>query len=270
MSKKFNINNCLFYSNPEEYYKIEKLANKQSSRFKLPRTNLLKSYIKSFAKEKRVYLQILYLPFNDVQVWGMFYQLNGIYFIVINSEISINKQNVALIHEFYHFYTSVNEFYEQPDIIKENSHELNNEDKKANAFAASFLMPAINIKSFLIDYKMNNLENKIIAIKDIMDAFVVPFKTTIIRLMELKILDIEEGLLLLNKDKSIENLLKLYNVYENESTRWGYRTERPYMEFDQLEFLMIYNKYNEIMPSKQMKKHEEIVKKIMCELRNKH
>ena len=272
MEKTFNIENCLFYSEPETFQKVSVLALKllQNLSTTFPTMNALKKVIKTFAKNNEVYVQILYVPFNDVQAWGMFYQLDGVYFIVINSEIPMNKQNVALVHEFYHFYTAVKENY-TPDILRENATELNDEDKKANAFAASFLMPENLVKIFLASNDMKFIDDQIIAIKDIMDVFMVPYKTAVIRLMELQKISVDTGLKLLNKDNSIIHKLKLYNLYEENflPSRWNFSNDK-YIDLDDLEFLMVYNKENELISPQKLKKQEEIVKEIMQKLRDQN
>ena len=196
-----SLNNCLFLTNKTLYKQIDKKAKdilKEYSVSDLIGCNL-KNVIKHYAEKNKKCLKILCLPFNDKQVWGYFYNIETIYFIVINSEISLKKQNVALAHEFYHFITaSENDDYNVKDIIAEKKvndcTNIEDEDKKADAFSASLLMPESFINKLVTGLITENAPN---IVKFLMDTCIVPYKTVIIRLNELSLLkkDLAEKLL---------------------------------------------------------------------------
>ena len=74
------VSECLFEKEPKMFREIENKANMVlmiTPVFRLIGSNL-KVFIKSYAEKNSVHLKLLYLPFHDDQVWGIFYQQKGI------------------------------------------------------------------------------------------------------------------------------------------------------------------------------------------------
>lgn len=255
----FDISNCLYFTEKETYSEINRIATRIFSVYPFNNGSLaLKQMIKNYASTNNVQVKILYIPLKDNQLWGLFYQLDGIYFIVINSEISLNKQVVALAHEFYHLYSAVEENMVPLDILADNVKTLNIEDKKANAFAACFLMPEHILKSML--KKPNTLEEKIVLIKIVMDVFMVPFKTAVIRLMEIEYLSKEEGLEIINSTtRNVRDKFESLNTFN--ISKWDMVNDKL-LELDDLDSLFHINEDLELMSEKKLNKHKEIVEKI--------
>ncbi len=255
----FDISNCLYFTEKETYSEINRIATRIFSVYPFNNGSLaLKQMIKNYASTNNVQVKILYIPLKDNQLWGLFYQLDGIYFIVINSEISLNKQVVALAHEFYHLYSAVEENMVPLDILADNVKTLNIEDKKANAFAACFLMPEHILKSML--KKPNTLEEKIVLIKIVMDVFMVPFKTAVIRLMEIEYLSKEEGLEIINSTtRNVRDKFESLNTFN--ISKWDMVNDKL-LELDDLDTLFHINEDLELMSEKKLNKHKEIVEKI--------
>lgn len=254
----FDISNCLYFNEKEIYEEMNRIATRIFSVYPFNNGSLaLKQIIKNYAAANNVQVKILYIPLKDIQLWGLFYQLDGIYFIVINSEISLNKQVVALAHEFYHLYSAVEENMVALDILADNVRTLNIEDKKANAFAACFLMPEHFLKSMF--KKPNTLEEKILLIKMVMDVFMVPFKTAVIRLMEIEFLTKDEGLEIINSTTRNErDKFESFNAFK--LSKWDMVNDL--LELDDLDTLFHINEDLELMSEKKLNKHKEIVKKI--------
>lgn len=255
----FDISNCLYFTEKETYEEINRIATRIFSVYPFNNGSLaLKQMIKNYAATNNVQVKILYIPLKDIQLWGVFYQLDGIYFIVINSEISLNKQVVALAHEFYHLYSAVEENMVPLDILADNVKTLNIEDKKANAFAACFLMPEHILKSML--KKPNTLEEKIVLIKIVMDVFMVPFKTAVIRLMEIEYLSKDEGLEIINSTtRKVRDKFESLNAFN--ISKWDMVNDKL-LELDDLDTLFHINEDLELMSEKKLNKHKEIVEQI--------
>lgn len=254
------LNNCLYLSNKTLYRQIDKKAKDILNEYSVSDLigSNLKNVIKYYAEKNNKCLKILCLPFNDKQVWGYFYNIETIYFIVINSEISLKKQNVALAHEFYHFITaSENDDYNVKDIIAENNandcNDIEDEDKKADAFSASLLMP-----ESLVNKLVTGLitENAPTIVKSLMDTFIVPYKTVIIRLNELSLIEKDITEKLLN-----DNAIKAY------TDRWD-NSFNNFIDLDDLNDLIEENKeYCFITPEEATKIAKE-VEEIKSKLKN--
>lgn len=257
----FNLSNCLYFNNKEMYDEVSLIAYRLFSKYPLNTSSLgLKEMIKNYASINNVEVKVLYIPLKDIQLWGIFYQLDGIYFIVINSEISMNKQVVALAHEFYHLYSAIEENMEPFDILTDNTTSINIEDQKANAFAACFLMPEIVLK--VIIKKPLTIEDKIIQVKRLMDNFMVPFKTAVIRLMEIEYLSKEEGLAFIGATTR-----DFRDRFEYKTSRWDV-VSNGLIELDDLDNLFRINEDLELMSSKKLNKQKEIVEQIIQTLKD--
>ena len=260
------VSDCLFAKDIKTFREIEAKANMTLMSmpvFRLIGSNL-KVFIKNYAEKNSIHLKILYLPFNDNQVWGLFYQKKGIYFIVINSQISINKQNVALAHEFYHFISAFEEDkISAMDILKESSlnQQFNDEDRKANAFSSCLLMP-LDIISTILPKKPISLEDTIVQVKALMDIFLVPYKTAVIRLLEIDRLTLEQA------DYYIKSIAaKIRNKLEENNTIYkNIRWEHPissHIDIDDLGDLIAENEDFEFISSIKATKYKNQVEEIL-------
>lgn len=259
MSSKveFNANNCLFFSDKEMYKQVEKVAIKLRSIFAISSATLLPTIIKEYASQNNVIVKILHLPLKDNQLWGIFYNINGIYFIVINSEISQNKQMVALAHEFYHFYASIEENLEPRDILNADTQELNIEDKKANTFAACLLIPEDYLK--VLCNTEDTIIGKINQIKKVMNIFMVPYKTAVIRLAETGFFSEKEALEFINMIN--KETRDIFDVVSMNNIKWNFADNS--IDLDDYETLIHSNEDLGLMSSKKLNKQKEIVKNIL-------
>lgn len=264
------LEDCLYSKNKEGFEEIEKKANGillKSLTTRLIASNL-KLLIKDYADKADVHLKILYLPFHDTQVWGMFYKKSEIYFIIINSEVSISKQNVALAHEFYHFLDSLETESHSPiDIFKEieTSHPIDIEDNKANAFSSCLLMPADVVRT-ICNKNSTDIYEQIAYIKVLMDVFVVPYKTAVIRLYELSIFNFETAnSFLLDENRETQSIIENIKSSFN-SQRWEKNFDNYYDLDDLTELINENENYEFISEKKALETRlqvEEIIKKII-------
>lgn len=261
------IKDCLFYEDTELFKKVNNLAN--TILFSWPPRFIgsnLKVFIKRYAEKRGYHLKILCLPFNDEQVWGLFYEKGGIYFIVINTDLPINKQNVALAHEFYHFIDSLESGEEAPvDVLREvhDNHEYDISDKKANAFSSCLLMPE-DLVNFMLDKEPSTIQEKVGYVKSLMDIFMVPFKTAAIRAYELNKLTVKEVEMFLDLDKmTVKTLDKIISRLRYE--RWEQKFNNVY-DIDDLDRLVLENESYDFISKQTAKKIQDKVEEILKKL----
>ena len=134
--------------------------------------------------------KVLYYPIEDEEVWGFSEKIKGKSFVWINTAIAYDKQVFAAAHELYHLW-----FENDGEVIlKKDIEEMNNcvsiseSELKANRFAAEFL---INEELLLQEIRTYSMDKNKIDIKDIIklsNLFIVPYKTMVKRLYEIKLI----------------------------------------------------------------------------------
>ncbi len=157
----------------------------------------------------------LYYPTKDDDICGAVYKSKKYKISYINTYIPLEKQVFAAAHELYHiFYSDVN----NNEIISSNIldeslsiNRINKEDLKANRFAAEILVPKEVLRNELDirDVKENSIDIRDII--ELMDIFLVPYKTIIRRLYEVEYINKEKCIeLLKQEDRSEENGIMLW------------------------------------------------------------
>lgn len=135
--------------------------------------------------------KVLYYPIEDEEVWGFSEKIKERSFVWINTAIAYDKQVFAAAHELYHLWFE----NEGEVILKKNVEEIDNsvnipeEELKANRFAAEFL---INEELLLQEMRTYSVDKNKIDIKDIFilsNLFIVPYKTMVKRLYEIKLIN---------------------------------------------------------------------------------
>ncbi len=133
--------------------------------------------------------KVLYFPIEDEEVWGFSEKIKGKSFVWINSAIPYDKQVFAAAHELYHLWFD----NEGEIILKSNAEEtgdsvkISKNELRANRFAAEFL---INEELLLQEIRTYYVDKNKIGVKDIFilsNLFVVPYKTMVKRLYEIKL-----------------------------------------------------------------------------------
>lgn len=164
----------------------------------LKRTNtLIKDEIfKILEKESKT----LYYPVEDDKLCGfLYYYKKGIEyrFSFINTNMPLEIQVFTAAHELYHIWFSdmTNAVPLYSEMLNEDikKYKTNREDLLANRFAAEFLMQEDIFRNEVENIRFDDSEK--ITIKDIvelMDTFLVPYKTIVKRLNELKFISDEE------------------------------------------------------------------------------
>lgn len=151
----------------------------------------------------------IYYPIKDDHICGFVYRFKKFIFTYINTNIPREKQVFAAAHELYHILYSNDMMQElvNDDVLEENelSKKIKKEDLKANRFAAEILVPEDIIRN---EIAIRNIEKNKLGIKEIvqlMDIFLVPYKTIVRRLYEIEYINIERCYELLNEEDRKNN-----------------------------------------------------------------
>ena len=161
-----------------------------------------------------LYARVIYYPLGKDAPWG-FTRISGSKndtmrekpFVAINTSIPLDCQVFAAAHELYHIW-----YEEKPDVLP--SDLLNEQDKavsekKANRFAAEFLVDEMLLKQEIALYQINEITIK--SILQLCELFVVPYRTMAKRLEEIGI--ITENQLQKFLDESEETINKYRKMY---------------------------------------------------------
>ena len=157
----------------------------------------------------------LYYPTKDDDICGAVYKSKKYKISYINTYIPLEKQVFAAAHELYHIlYSEVdNNELISSNILDERlpTNKINKEDLKANRFAAEILVhKEVLINEIDIrDIKENSIDIR--EIIELMDIFLVPYKTIIRRLYEIEYITKEKYINLLNQeDRNEESGIMLW------------------------------------------------------------
>jgi Zn-dependent peptidase ImmA (M78 family) len=138
----------------------------------------------------------LYYPIEDNDICGFVYKFKEYKFCYINSYIPLEKQVFAAAHELYHvLYSDIgNGELVNSEVLDEKVpiSQIAREDLKANRFGAEFLVPE---EVFRNELNIRNIKKDSIELREIielMDAFLVPYKTLVRRLYEIDYINLEK------------------------------------------------------------------------------
>lgn len=135
--------------------------------------------------------KVIYYPIEDEDVWAFSEKISGKSFVWINTDIDYDKQVFAAAHELYHLWSDdEGEVFLKNDVEEEKKGiEIKKNELKANRFAAEFL---INEELLLQEIRTYGINKNNIELKEILklaNLFVVPYKTMVKRLYEIKLLN---------------------------------------------------------------------------------
>ncbi|WP_182812770.1 ImmA/IrrE family metallo-endopeptidase [Bacillus sp. ME78] len=148
------------------------------------------------------------IPMKDDDFGACFFQTEYSKYLLLNSNQPRSKMYFSFCHDIYHILNGVPDHINEKREVHFNQDYLSNENEcKANLFAANLLMPELEFKKMYNLYANDNdvLEKTIIKL---MHYFNSPFIAVLLRVFELKILnDIKDVAQLLEYDnKDIEKL----------------------------------------------------------------
>ena len=153
--------------------------------------------------------RVIYYPIKDDEICGFVYKYKDKKFVYINSYIPLEKQVFVAAHELYHIWHSDIKKGEllKRIILEETAtvEEINKEELAANRFGAEFLIAE---DVFENELKIRNIQRNYVNLKQIvelMDVFLVPYKTLVRRLYEINYISMDQCRELLTVEDRKEN-----------------------------------------------------------------
>lgn len=170
-----------------------------------------------------LFARVIYYPLGEEAPWG-FTRISGTKndvalekpFVAINTSIPMDCQVFAAAHELYHIWYEKNPDILPSDLLDEEHKELN--EKKANRFAAEFLMDEIMLRQEMEIYKVKEITIKNILL--LSNLFVVPYRAMVKRLHEVGIIEKKQQEKLLSEsDFSVQRYKMQYGFLSMESSQ---------------------------------------------------
>lgn len=147
--------------------------------------------ISGYAQKKETSLEILRYPFNDDELWAFTFVKKGTIFLCVNSDLALCKQIFSAAHELYHIYCYISnsdvDVLQRGSVLNSKTADelaISQEDLEANAFAGLLLMPDDCIDQQVKMMNISTTDVKIDDILSLMEVFALPYKATILRLLE--------------------------------------------------------------------------------------
>ena len=163
-----------------------------------------------------LYARVIYYPLGKDAPWG-FTRISGSQndassdkpFVAINSSIPVDCQVFAAAHELYHIWYEQNPDVLPADLLNSQNQEIS--EKKANRFAAEFLVDEQLLKQEIDIYEVKKYTIK--SILQLASLFTVPYRTMVKRLFEIsKISSTEADKFLYETEDTIEQYKKRYAI----------------------------------------------------------
>jgi Zn-dependent peptidase ImmA (M78 family) len=247
-------------TNPKLYNNIEKEVLLFQKKHSGARDKVLQDDIFRIIEELDG-LDLLLFPIKDEEFCGFICEYKGENFIYVNTNLPLAKQIFAAAHELYHYINDGHRELLQRNIIDENEEEiLELEESKANLFAALLLAPDDSLKKELelLKIKTENDLDQLKLIK-LMDIFVVPYKTIVLRLFEIELLNEDETKKWLSipdrsKNQGVFKQIKKHKIGE----RWQKRTRK--IKYSNLQALIYDNDEFELLPKNKIKNDLAFIK----------
>lgn len=199
-----------------------------------------------------LYARVIYYPLGKDAPWG-FTRISGSKndatlekpYVAINTSIPLDCQVFAAAHELYHIWYEQNPDVLPPDLLNEQDKAIN--EKKANRFAAEFLVDEMLLKQEIELYQIREITMK--GILQLCELFVVPYRTMAKRLKEIALITDDELQEFLNEsEETINKYRKMYSfVLRNPDERVVMDNlvelavnayEAGYVTFEKLEYLL--------------------------------
>lgn len=163
-----------------------------------------------------LHARVIYYPLGKDAPWG-FTRISGSQndasldkpFVAINSSIPIDCQVFAAAHELYHIWYEQNPDVLPADLLNGQNQEIS--EKKANRFAAEFLVDDQLLKQEIDIYKIKKYSIK--SILQLASLFSVPYRTMVKRLFEISMISNTEADSFLSETEDvIEQYKKRYSI----------------------------------------------------------
>lgn len=219
---KIQIKNILFHKDKEVFYEIERKTT--SDLIELHYNQKVQQNI--FRILRRVEgLQVIVFPIQDEKLYAFTLFKNSKNFIYINSYMPLGEQIFAAAHELYHLKYDLEQKSEILNDV-DSSFNGNENEMKANSYAACFLVPKQHLFEEMRLLKINKGEIGVLEILKLVDSFAVPYKAMVLRLYEVNFINLEQAeTLLAIPDKSPDDGVLLLMHQTRYALEWQKRTE---------------------------------------------
>ena len=169
---------------------IETEANKRLGEYKKANQIIREEVFYILEKNSTV----LFYPIKDNEISAFIVKHGVKHFVMINTELPLEKQLFAAAHELYHLWYTKESWEVLKSLILDGQINggVSKEEYKANRFAAELLVPK---QLILSELDIRGLKRNVIELKDIidlMDVFLMPYKTIVRRLHEVEYLNEEQ------------------------------------------------------------------------------
>lgn len=168
-----------------------------------------------------LYARVIYYPLGTDAPWG-FTRISGSKddaslekpFVALNSSIPVDCQVFAAAHELYHIWYEQNPDVLPADLLNEQDKKIS--EKKANRFAAEFLVDEQLLKQELELYRIKKITIK--SILHLAELFTVPYRTMVKRLREINVIsDTDLDMFLSETEDSVETYKKRFSISSQKS-----------------------------------------------------
>lgn len=131
---------------------------------------------------------VIQIPMRMETIGAVSYKTSFSKYILLNSNQPSCKMYFYFYHEIYHVLNgTTNIVNEQKEVHFNEDYFYDDNECKANLFAANILMPKIEFKNIYKIYKEDETDLKVIIFK-LMNYFDAPYVAVLLRLFELKLL----------------------------------------------------------------------------------
>ena len=203
-----------------------------------------------FIQKNTLFLQV---PSDDLSLGGFLIDYGHVTCCYINSSQPRINQHFILFHEIYHLLKGIPPG--QAHFVSTEQTGISLEERKADYFASLLLMPEQEMRNFFATIQGDALA---VQIYKAMNQFKAPYKSILIRMLELKIA--------LTPDKFIE----LFDDNNNLSERFskagldkGIVEPSRVFNIPNLDAVIAENRLNEFMPTSTNEKNKQLFERIV-------
>lgn len=253
------IQNSIFNKSKESYEKLEEGASlfltKYAGEGVIIQDDIF-NIITNYCPETK----LLMFPIKDNEIGGFVCNYKGEIFMYINTYLPLEKQIFTAAHELYHLKynrSQLDKYYSH--LIKSSELEEDIEEK-ANLFAALLLVPTNSLEKQIRILKIKEDQISLFHMIKLMDIFAVPYKTIVLRLLEIDFINDKKADEFLNIPDRDETTGVLYEINKYDiGLRWQKRTKN--VKYDNLKALIMDNDEEELIPHMRAERDMTYIKK---------
>lgn len=171
--------------------------------------NILQIVRSSFKKKGYFVFE---MPFADDEIGALCYKGDGLGYVVINTSLPRVNVNFAIAHEIYHVFFGEREWISKVEFANDHYYE-HEEEYAANLFAGMLLMPEVGFRRMYLKFKEESYGDEFETIIRLMSYYQVPYMATLIRCLELELIEgnlISEQLFICDRVQVKKKLLELW------------------------------------------------------------